>query len=110
MPIWIKICGITRADDARAAAEAGAEVEARHAREYTPREMHHLLVDSGFSVERLETGEFLDKPRPEERWIGHMLERYQLSKQLRGDGIYAVGKKMGPVEKRYPAWLYEGGE
>ena len=98
-------------------AEPGAEVEARHAREYTPREMHNLLEDSGFAMERLETGEFLDKPRPEERWIGHMLERYQLSKQLRGDGIYAVGKKTGPVgkktgpvEKRYPAWLYEGGE
>jgi len=91
-------------------AEPGAEVEARHAREYTPREMHNLLVDSGFAVERLETGEFLDKPRPEERWIGHMLERYQLPKHLRGDGIYAVGKKTGPVVKRYPAWLYEGGE
>ena len=90
--------------------EPGAEVEARHAREYTPREMHTLLVDSGFAVERLETGEFLDKPRPEERWIGHMLERYQLPKHLRGDGIYAVGKKTGPVSKRYPAWLYEGGE
>jgi len=91
-------------------AEPGAEVEARHAREYTPREIHNLLIDSGFSVERLETGEFLDKPRPEERWVIHLLERYQLPKHLRGDGIYAVGKKMGGVAKRYPAWLYEGGE
>lgn len=91
-------------------AEAGAEVEARHAREYTPREMHHLLVDSGFEVVRLETGEFLDKPRPEERWIVHLLEHYQLPKHLRGDGIYAVGRKAGPVAKRYPAWLYEGGD
>ena len=91
-------------------AEPGAEVEARHAREYTPREMHYLLQDAGFEVERLETGEFLDKPRPEERWIVHLLERYQLPKHLRGDGIYAVGKKLGPVVKRYPAWLYEGGD
>jgi glycosyltransferase involved in cell wall biosynthesis/SAM-dependent methyltransferase len=91
-------------------AAPGAEVEARHAREYTPREIHHLLTDSGFAVERLETGEFLDKPRPEERWVIHLLERYQLSKDLRGDGIYAVGRKTGPVRKRYPAWLYEGGE
>lgn len=91
-------------------AEPGAEVEARHAREYTPREMHYLLQDSGFEVVRLETGEFLDKPRPEERWVIHLLERYQLPKHLRGDGIYAVGKKLGPVGKRYPAWLYEGGE
>ena len=91
-------------------AEPGAEVEARHAREYTPREMHYLLLDSGFEVERLETGEFLDKPRPEERWVVRMLEQYQLPKHLRGDGIYAVGKKTGSVAKRYPAWLYEGGE
>jgi SAM-dependent methyltransferase len=91
-------------------AEPGAEVEARHAREYTPREMHYLLQDSGFEVVRLETGEFLDKPRPEERWVLHLLERYQLPKHLRGDGIYAVGKKLGPVVKRYPAWLYEGGQ
>lgn len=91
-------------------AEPGAEVEARHAREYTPREMHYLLQDSGFEVVRLETGEFLDKPRPEERWVIHLLERYQLPKHLRGDGIYAVGKKLGPVVKRYPAWLYEGGQ
>lgn len=90
-------------------AEPGAEVEARHAREYTPREIHHLLVDGGFEVARLETGEFLDKPRPEERWVIRMLEQYQLPSNLRGDGIYAVGKKTGPVVKRYPAWLYEGG-
>ncbi len=89
--------------------EPGAEVEARHAREYTPREIHYLLQDGGFSVERLETGEFLEKPRPEDRWVIHLLERYQLPKHLRGDGIYAVGKKLGPVVKRYPAWLYEGG-
>jgi hypothetical protein len=25
---------------------------------------------------------------------------------LRGDGIYAVGRKAGPVGQRYPAWLY----
>ncbi|MFN0100634.1 MAG: methyltransferase domain-containing protein [Bryobacteraceae bacterium] len=91
-------------------AEAGAEVEARHAREYTPREIHSLLTDSGFAVERLETGEFLERPRPEERWIVHLLERYQLAKDLRGDGIYAVGTKTGPLAKRYPAWLYEGGD
>lgn len=91
-------------------AEPGAEVEARHAREYTPREIHYLLQDSGFEVTRLETGEFLDKPRPEERWVIHLLERYQLPKHLRGDGIYAVGKKLGPIVKRYPAWLYEGGQ
>ncbi len=34
---------------------------------------------------------------------------YILPTTLRGHGIYAVGKKLGPIQKRYPAWLYEGG-
>jgi hypothetical protein len=25
---------------------------------------------------------------------------------LRGDGIYALGRKTGPVKERYPEWLY----
>ena len=90
-------------------ANPGEEVEARHAREYTPKEIHLLLLDAGFEVALLETGEFRDVPRPEDQWILHLLERYLLPTALRGDGIYAVGKKLGPIQKRYPAWLYEGG-
>ena len=90
-------------------ANPGEEVEARHAREYTPKEIHLLLLDAGFEVALLETGEFRDVPRPEDQWILHLLERYLLPTTLRGDGIYAVGKKLGPIQKRYPAWLYEGG-
>ena len=25
---------------------------------------------------------------------------------LRGDGIYAVGRKSGPLKNRWPEWLY----
>jgi glycosyltransferase involved in cell wall biosynthesis len=82
------------------------EVDARHNREYTPREIHQLLENSGFEVVRLETGEFLDEPHPEFGWVTHLLERYWLSTDLRGDGIYAVGKKTGAVRDRYPGWLY----
>ena len=87
-------------------AEPGAEVEARHNREYTPREIAHLFADAGFFVTHLETGEFLEAPRPEQAWVNHLLERYLLTQDLRGDGIYAVGRKDGPVRRRYPAWLY----
>jgi glycosyltransferase involved in cell wall biosynthesis/SAM-dependent methyltransferase len=82
------------------------EVEARHNREYAPREIHLLMNDAGFEVVRLETGPFLEEPRPEHEWITFLLERFQLSRELRGEGIYAVGKKTGPVRDRYPAWLY----
>jgi glycosyltransferase involved in cell wall biosynthesis/SAM-dependent methyltransferase len=84
----------------------GEEAEARHNREYVPMEVQHLLADSGFDVVRLETGEFLDEPHPEYGWIEHLLERYRVHKTLRGDGIYALGRKTGPVKERWPAWLY----
>ncbi|MBZ5574931.1 MAG: glycosyltransferase [Acidobacteriia bacterium] len=85
---------------------ATAEGDARHNREYTPREIRQLLENSGFEVTLLETGEFRDAPHPELAWVSHLLKRYWLDTELRGDGIYAVGRKTGPVRERYPAWLY----
>ena len=81
-------------------------VDARHNREYTPREVHLLLENAGFEVTLLETGEFLDAPHPEYGWVLHLLERYWLPSTLRGDGVYAVGRKAGAVKQRYPDWLY----
>jgi len=81
-------------------------VDARHNREYTPREIADLLVNAGFEVALLETGPFLDEPRPDHGWVGHLLERYILARELRGEGIYAVGRKAGSVRERYPGWLY----
>jgi glycosyltransferase involved in cell wall biosynthesis/SAM-dependent methyltransferase len=83
------------------------EAEARHNREYTPAEIARLLADAGFEVERLETGPFADQARPEHAWVIHLLERYLLPAELRGDDIYAVGRKQGPVRERHPAWLYQ---
>lgn len=82
------------------------EVEARHAREYAPREMERLFHDAGFTTTLLETGPFLEEPKPEHAWVEHLLDRYILTKEHRGDGIYIVGRKTGPVRERYPAWLY----
>jgi len=88
--------------------EVEGETEARHSREYAPREIRQLLGDAGFEVTLLETGAFREKPEPELAWVRHLLERYRLPEDLRGDGIYAVGRKRGPVRERYPAWLYSG--
>ncbi|HLG95761.1 MAG TPA: glycosyltransferase [Bryobacteraceae bacterium] len=85
----------------------GEEPEARHNREYTPREVARLLVDSGFEVTLLETGAFREEPKPEHEWVKHLLARYELSSELRGDGIYVVGRKTKAVCDRYPAWLYQ---
>lgn len=82
------------------------EVEARHAREYTPNEIKALLAVSGFEVTLLETGPFKQAPTPELSWVEHLLDRYILPREHRGDGIYAVGRKTGAPKERYPAWLY----
>jgi len=86
--------------------EARREQAARHHREYAPREVAKLLVDSGFEVVRLETGPYREAPRPELVWVEHLLDRYALPKQWRGEAIYAVARKIGPVVARYPEWLY----
>ena len=85
-------------------------VDERHHREYTPIEIHLLLADSGFEVALIETGPFREAPRPELSWVTHMLERYGLSTDLRGEGIYAVGRKTGTVRQRHPSWLYSNPE
>jgi glycosyltransferase involved in cell wall biosynthesis/SAM-dependent methyltransferase len=90
-------------------AREGEEVEARHNREYTPREIAMLLHDAGFDTVLLETGEFRDELHPEHGWVQHLFTQYQLAAELRGDGIYAVGRKAGAVRQRYPDWLYSGG-
>jgi glycosyltransferase involved in cell wall biosynthesis/SAM-dependent methyltransferase len=82
------------------------ETDARHHREYTCQEIRQLLENSGFEITLLETGPFREQPKPEFAWVEHLLDRYILSKEQRGEGIYAVGRKTGPVRERYPAWLY----
>ena len=85
---------------------ADGETDARHAREYTAKEAHMLLHYAGFEVTRLETGPFRDEPKPEHAWVEAMLRQFHLPVDLRGDGLYAVGRKAGAVVERYPAWLY----
>lgn len=87
-------------------AEDGGETDARHNREYTAREVYLLLHDAGFEVTRLETGEFKSEPKPEHVWVENMIARYGMPGDLRGDGVYAVGRKSGPVRARWPHWLY----
>ena len=86
----------------------GEETDPRHAREYAPREIAQLLQDGGFEVELLETGEFREVPHPEQLWVEALLETHELATELRGDGIYAVGRKTGAPVERYPDWLYVG--
>jgi glycosyltransferase involved in cell wall biosynthesis/SAM-dependent methyltransferase len=86
------------------------KIDPRHSREYTPFEIRLLFRDAGFEVSLLETGPFYEQPRPELAWVRRLLERYEYSTELRDEGIYAVGRKTGPIRSRYPDWLYGGSE
>jgi len=66
-----------------------------------------LFYYAGFEMSLLETGPFRSEPKPEHEWVKHLIARYELPVDLRGDGIYAVGRKRGPVRERYPVWLYQ---
>lgn len=81
--------------------------DARHNREYTPKEIYRLLHDAGFEVTLLETGPFRERPEPGLLWVERLLQSIPgVDTSLRGDGIYAVGRKTGRPRERFPSWLY----
>ncbi|MDA1313018.1 MAG: glycosyltransferase [Acidobacteria bacterium] len=84
------------------------EADPRHSREYAPRDVQEMFEAAGFAVERIETGPYLAGHSAEFDWVKHLMKRYQLADHLRGDVIYAVGRKTGAVAERYPSALYTG--
>ena len=81
-------------------------VAPRHAREYAPRDIHTLFEAAGFEVTHLETGPYTTDRTAGHDWVKHVIKRYELTDHLRGEAIYAVGRKVGGVAERYPAGLY----
>ena len=78
----------------------------RHAREYAPRDIHELFSAAGLEIVQLETGPYTTDRGAEHDWVKHLINRYDLSSHLRGEAIYAVGRKVGAVTERYPVGLY----
>jgi glycosyltransferase involved in cell wall biosynthesis/predicted SAM-dependent methyltransferase len=86
----------------------GAPPAPRHAREYTPAEISRLLEDSGFVVVHIETGPY--GPESQDlHWVESLLARSRLATGLRGECIYAIGRKASTPRLRYPLWLYDPG-
>src|SRR5262249_56548421 len=84
----------------------GNRFDRRHAREYTPQEISQLLNDAGFEVFHIETGPY-GRETTEFKWAEKILERQNLATQLRGDCIYALGRKADAPATRFPSWLYD---
>lgn len=85
---------------------AGEAVDPKHSREYAPRELPDLLHNSGFEPVSLETGPCGSRDLSEFDWVLPSLKKWGYPTELRGEGIYVVGRKTEPVRERYPPWLY----
>ena len=85
---------------------AGVEEGGRHNREYTPGDVRVLFESSGLELLRLETGWLSEQDAASYAGADQLLERWGFSRELRGDIIYAVGQKVGPLQQRYPIELY----
>ena len=85
---------------------AGAEEEGWHNREYTPGDVRVLFENSGLELVRLETGWLSEQDATRYAKADQLLKQWGFPSDLRGDIIYAVGQKVGPVQQRYPIELY----
>lgn len=80
--------------------------ERRHAREYTPTEVSRLLADAGFVVVHVDTGPYGNEIS-DFKWAEKLLMREGLPAHLRGECIYALGRKATIPRNRFPSWLYD---
>ncbi len=81
-------------------------VDARHAREYTPNELLRLFPDAGFSIEYMDSTPY--GPRsPNFKWATRAIGLLKPWTRLREDCLYVVGRKSHPLGSRFPSWLYE---
>jgi glycosyltransferase involved in cell wall biosynthesis/SAM-dependent methyltransferase len=76
----------------------------RHHREYTPEDVQVALESAGFKVVSLFTKDVWNRPAPE---VLKLLKQSRVPLDLRGDNIFAVGRKMSTRVERYPARLYD---
>lgn len=76
----------------------------RHSREYAPSEIKLALNSAGFKVVKLYTKDlWCQTDEPFLRW----LDQTGVPRELRGDNIFAVGRKLSTHFDRYPDGLYD---
>jgi glycosyltransferase involved in cell wall biosynthesis/SAM-dependent methyltransferase len=76
----------------------------RHSREYTPKDVRLVLEAAGFKVIKLFTRNLWHQPDESFlRWLDHT----GVPRELRGDNIFAVGRKASAHIERYPDRLYD---
>jgi glycosyltransferase involved in cell wall biosynthesis/SAM-dependent methyltransferase len=76
----------------------------RHSREYAPSEIRTALNAAGFKVVKLFTKDLWCEP---DEPLLRMLDRTGVPRELRGDNIFAVGRKLSLQFDRWPEGLYD---
>jgi SAM-dependent methyltransferase len=84
----------------------------RHNREYCLSEIMNMMDQSGFKVDRSETGDVYfkdEKMGPRFRLLTWILDalRTILGSRYRGDTIFVVARKTGAMATRYPPQFYD---
>ena len=76
----------------------------RHNREYTPEDLRIALEAGGFEVVELFTNDTWNSPDED---VKKLLAKTGVPMNLRGDNIFAVGRKITTHVERYPRKLYD---
>lgn len=76
----------------------------RHNFEYAPHQLEEMLQAGGFRIERLWTENTFSRGRSE---VVSALAAAGYPADLRGDNIFVIARKEGPVEDRYPSSIYD---
>ncbi len=76
----------------------------RHSREYTPKDVRLVLESAGFQVVRLFTEDLWHAT--DEAFL-NWLDQTGVSREYRGDNIFAVGRKMSQQIDRFPDLIYD---
>jgi predicted SAM-dependent methyltransferase len=76
----------------------------RHVHEYVPRDLVHLLGAAGFDSQVTTEDVYHSGSSTK---VMTLLQELGLPTGLRGDTIFAVGTKVGPVNDRHPAEMYD---
>lgn len=76
----------------------------RHSREYTPKDVRTVFEAAGFKVTKLFTENLWHET---DEGLLEWLDRTGVPRELRGDNIFAVGRKASYEIERYPERIYD---
>lgn len=77
----------------------------RHSREYTPNDIQTVMEAAGFKVEKLYTKDLWCQTN--EPFLDWLTRHSPLPREMRGENIFALGRKASEIINRYPDGIYD---